>query len=60
MVTGLDPVATDLEALSKLFRRAFATGCCVKQGAIELQGDHRDAVVAHLRELGYAAKAAGG
>lgn len=60
MVSGLDPVATDLSALCATFRRTFATGSSVKQGAIELQGDHRDAVVEHLRALGYAAKAAGG
>ncbi len=60
VVMGLDPVATDLPALAQTLRKKFATGGSVKDGEIELQGDHRDALVTHLKALGYPAKAAGG
>ena len=60
IITGLDPIATDLAALLKRLRTALGTGGTVTGAAIELQGDHRDRVVAMLRELGYPAKAAGG
>jgi translation initiation factor 1 len=32
----------------------------VRDGVIEIQGDHRDAIVAELNKLGWAAKKAGG
>ena len=60
VITGLDPAASDLPALLKEFRSAFGAGGTVKDGAIELQGDHRDALVERLRAMGYPAKAAGG
>lgn len=55
----------DLPALLKLLKTKFATGGTVDgsdAGAptLELQGDHRDRLVEHLRSLGYPAKAAGG
>jgi translation initiation factor 1 len=36
------------------------SGGTVKDGVIEIQGDHRDAVVAELLKQGYKAKRAGG
>jgi translation initiation factor 1 len=32
----------------------------VKDGAVEIQGDHRERVATRLRELGYTVKLAGG
>ncbi|MGL6278459.1 MAG: translation initiation factor [Gaiella sp.] len=49
----LDTVARDL-------KRRCATGGAVKGGAIELQGDHRDAVAARLSQQGKRVKLAGG
>lgn len=60
VITGLDPVATDLAGLAKRLRGALGTGGTVSGGTIELQGDHRERVVAMLRDMGYPAKAAGG
>ncbi|MBX3357489.1 MAG: translation initiation factor [Phycisphaeraceae bacterium] len=50
----------DLPALLKHFRTTFGTGGTVSGSTIELQGDHRDRVIEHLKSLGYPAKAAGG
>lgn len=68
VVSGLDPRATDLKDTLKTLRTALGTGGGLSTDAadpdgpeaIVLQGDHRDAVVARLRDLGYQAKAAGG
>jgi translation initiation factor 1 len=52
----------DLPGLLAQLKKKFATGGSVDSagGCIELQGDHREKVVAHLEALGYPAKSAGG
>lgn len=60
IVAGLDPRATDLAALLKELKAKFGAGGTVNNGSIELQGDHRDALVELLRQRGYAAKSSGG
>jgi len=60
VVTGLDPVATDLKVLLKELKNRCAAGGGVTADGLELQGDHRDKLVKALKEMGYAAKAAGG
>jgi translation initiation factor 1 len=52
----------DLPAMLVQFKKKFATGGKADSGSgeIEIQGDHRDKLVAHLITLGYPAKAAGG
>ncbi|MEZ4673828.1 MAG: hypothetical protein R2932_06225 [Caldilineaceae bacterium] len=48
------------EALVKLLKNKLGTGGAVKDEDVEIQGDHRDKLVALLNELGYKAKKAGG
>lgn len=60
VVTGLDPDATDLGAMLASFKTTLGAGGTVAEGAIEVQGDHRDRLVKALIEMGYPAKAAGG
>ena len=50
----------DLKALGKHLRQACGSGGTVKDGAIEIQGDHRDKVAAELQSLGYKTKLTGG
>ena len=57
---GFDRSATDVAGLLKSFQKTLGVGGTVKGDGFELQGDHRDRVVADLRQQGYAAKAAGG
>lgn len=60
IVTGLDPAASDLPSLLKQFKSLCAGGGAIKDGCIELQGDHREKIVAELKSQGYAAKTSGG
>jgi translation initiation factor 1 len=62
-VTVIRGLALEPAALTELARRlktACSTGGTVKDGAIELQGDHRDAVIANLARQGWAARRSGG
>ncbi len=52
--------AAGKEALLKLIKTKLGTGGTIKDGNIEIQGDHRDTIVGLLKELGYQAKRAGG
>ena len=60
VVTGLDAHATDLKQLAKALKAKCASGGSTTDDGIEVQGDHRDKIVEHLKSLGYPAKAAGG
>jgi translation initiation factor 1 len=59
-VTVVRGLEGDLTAIAKELKRHCATGGSVKGAAIELQGDHRDKVVARLEAYGHRAKPAGG
>ena len=60
VVRGLALDEAMLAALAKRLKATCGTGGTVKQGAIELQGDHRDAVAACLAREGLRSKQAGG
>jgi len=60
LITGLPLDDTGLAALARELKRQCGSGGTVKDGAIEIQGEHRDALVAELLRRGFAAKRAGG
>ena len=60
VVRGLLLAAAELEALGKQLRSACGSGGTVKDGVVEVQGDHRERVLQWLLAKGYKAKAAGG
>ena len=60
VVTGLPLDAAGLTELAKELKRRCGSGGTVKDGTIEIQGEHRDTVVAELMQRGYSAKRAGG
>ena len=60
LVRGLALDEATLLALGKRLRSACGAGGTVKDGVIEVQGDHRERVLAWLVQQGWAAKAAGG
>lgn len=52
IVQGFDP-AVDVKALTKDLKNYLGTGGTQKDGAIELQGDHRAKVKDYLSKAGY-------
>ena len=60
LITGLPLDDTELHSLARELKRQCGSGGTVKDGAIEIQGEHRDTVVAELLRRGFAAKRAGG
>lgn len=61
VITGLPLGPAALEALAKeLKARCGAGGKARPDGAIEIQGEHRDLLVTELAKRGYTAKRAGG
>lgn len=59
-VTGLPLAADDLEELAGKLKKRCGSGGTVKGGVVEIQGEHRDTVVAELNKLGWPAKKSGG
>ena len=48
------------ETIAAELKKLCGAGGAVKDGAVEIQGDHREKVVERLRAAGYKAKPAGG
>jgi len=60
VVSGLTLDALELDELAARLKKLCGAGGTVKDGRIEIQGDHRDRLVAELCRLGFQAKRAGG
>jgi translation initiation factor 1 len=59
-ITGFALADADLKTLAKQLKQKCSTGGTVKDGVIEIQGDHRDKLKAELEKLGHNVKLAGG
>ncbi|AOY01190.1 translation initiation factor [Jeongeupia sp. USM3] len=60
LVKGLTLDAAALALLAKQLRTRCGSGGTVKDGVIEIQGDHCEPVMDLLRQLGHTVKRAGG
>ena len=60
VITGLPLDEPALEALATRLKKTCGAGGAIRDGRIEIQGDHRDRLVAELVKLGYDAKRSGG
>jgi translation initiation factor 1 len=60
LITGVDLGAAELKKLAKQLKEKCGSGGTVKNGVIEIQGDHREVLVDALIKSGFKAKAAGG
>jgi translation initiation factor 1 len=58
-VTGVPVDADELLALAAELKRRCGTGGALKDGVIEIQGDHRNALVEELERRGFKVKRAG-
>ena len=59
-ISGVPLPDDELKALAGELKRSCGTGGSAKDGVIEIQGDHRDNLIASLEQRGYTVKCAGG
>jgi translation initiation factor 1 len=59
-ISGVPLADAALAALAGELKRRCGTGGTAKDGVIEIQGDHRDVIVAELERRGFTVKRAGG
>lgn len=60
IVSGIPLMEKELKKLAKELKKKCGTGGTVKNGVIEIQGDHRELLLQELKKAGYKAKLAGG
>ncbi|MFH1703124.1 MAG: stress response translation initiation inhibitor YciH [Nitrospirota bacterium] len=60
VIDGLQMRQKERGALLKQLKTKLGTGGTVKDASLEIQGDHRDALMAELGKMGYTAKRSGG
>jgi translation initiation factor 1 len=60
VIDGVIGSVAELAALGQQLKKLCGSGGTVKDGNIEIQGDHREKVMAKLTALGYKVKRAGG
>ena len=59
-LSGFSMSASELKVLAKQLKQKCSTGGTVKDGMIEIQGDHREILKVELEKRGLTAKLAGG
>jgi translation initiation factor 1 len=59
-VSGLPLPQAELVELAAKLKKRCGSGGTLREGVIEIQGEHRDVIVAELLKLGWAAKKSGG
>ncbi len=60
VITGVPLAGAELKNLAGELKKRCGCGGTVKDGVIEIQGDHRDTILAALQAKGYRVKLAGG
>jgi len=60
MITGIPLSTDDLKDFAKKLKQKCGSGGTLREGIIEIQGDHRDVMVEELTRQGYRVKCSGG
>lgn len=60
VITGITLEADGLKKLARELKQKCGAGGTAKAGVIEIQGDHRDTLIAELKKQGYTVKRSGG
>ncbi|MFK5926060.1 MAG: translation initiation factor Sui1 [Desulfuromusa sp.] len=60
LISGIPLVGDELKALAKTLKQKCGTGGTIKNGIVEIQGDHRDLLLNLLQDKGWQVKKAGG
>jgi translation initiation factor 1 len=59
-VTGMPLAEAELAGLAAKLKKRCGSGGTIREGVIEIQGEHRDTIVAELLKMGWQAKKSGG
>ena len=59
-ISGIALAEAELKVLAKQLKQTCSTGGTVKEGVIEIQGDHRQVLKTELEKRGHQVKLAGG
>lgn len=60
VVTGVPLEGKELKALAKKLKQLCGSGGSIRDGVIEIQGDHRDRLIPELAKRGWTVKKSGG
>ncbi len=60
LISGVPLPPDELKKLAKELKQKCGTGGALKEGVIEIQGDHRDALIDLLKMKGWLVKRSGG
>jgi translation initiation factor 1 len=60
VVSGISLDDGELKRVAKTLKQKCGSGGTVKAGTIEIQGDHRDVLMAELKGMGYVVRRSGG
>jgi translation initiation factor 1 len=60
VITGVPLGPVELKELARELKARCGSGGTVKDGVIEIQGDHRDTLLEELKKRGWAVKLSGG
>jgi translation initiation factor 1 len=60
LIRGVPLPEKDMQALHKELKRLCGCGGTIKEGVMEIQGDHRDKIAVELKKKGYKIKLVGG
>lgn len=60
VISGIPLDQSGMTALAKELKSRCGSGGTIKDGNIEIQGDHRDALIAELQKRGWQVKRSGG
>jgi translation initiation factor 1 len=60
VISGIPLATPEIKELAGVLKKKCGCGGTVKEGVIEIQGDHRDTLLAELQLRGFKVKLAGG
>ena len=60
LITGISGSEEELKKIAAELKKKCGAGGAIKDGVIEIQGEHRDKLVIELQKMGYQVKRSGG
>lgn len=60
LISGVPMAAKELKDYAKVLKKKCGSGGTVKDGNVEIQGDHRETVIPLLQQQGWVVKRCGG